>query len=279
MKFSFLLFLLLAVLVSGCAGEPVELIQPDQPGIRHEEPGLIGNIPVTAPVEDDTPVVIAPVTVNTPTPVNTAVVEATALNVREGPDTTYPIIASAKQGDRLEVIGQYNTCDWLRVHTISGEIGWVKSGAGYALYQNDCRVVPSGPFRPLNGAIVYERRADYGPGTLTVQNMTLNDGLVVLTDTVGNPQVGVYIRSMDEYTLTGFQDGNYLLYFSYGQAWDGNDNKFMVVEAVKKMDQVLEYYSDDTGYTTWTLSLSSLGDGGGSASASDIPASAFPGIN
>jgi uridine phosphorylase len=53
----------------------------------------------------------------------------------------------------------------------------------------------------------------------------------------------------------------------------------MVVETVKKMDQVLEFYSDDGGYTTWTLSLNSLGIGSGSASASDIPASSFPVLN
>jgi hypothetical protein len=271
---------LLAFLASACAGDPVELVDIDRRAPVNDDQELVGNAPINAPFDaDDSPVAIVPISVNTPVPVMPAVVEATVLNVREGPDTSFPIISSVKQGESLEVLGQYRSCDWLRVNTRSGERGWVKSGPGFANYEGDCLFVPSGPFRPLNGTLVYDRRWDYGPGTLTVENMTLSDGVVVLTTVTHDPLVGFYVRSMEQFMLTGFRDGNYLLYFSYGQAWDGNNNRFMVVEAIKKMDQELEFYSDETGYTTWTLSLNSLGSGMGSASASDIPASAFPGLN
>jgi hypothetical protein len=275
-----LLILPMMLAMNACMGETVEIIDIDSQGEIGSEPGLIGNVPVSeVPQNINMPTAIIPISISTPLPPASALVEATALNVREGPDTSFPIITSVQQGENLEVLGQFRSCDWLRVHIRSGERGWVKSGPGYAYFDGNCGSVPSGPFRPLNGTLVYDRRMDYGPGTLTVENMTLNDGLVVLTSLTNDPLVGFYIRSTEEFKLTGLQDGDFLLYFTYGHAWDGNKNTFMVVETVKKMDQVLEFYSDDGGYTTWTLSLNSLGIGSGSASASDIPASSFPVLN
>jgi hypothetical protein len=283
MKFSIrsmLSVFLLVFIASACMGEPVEIIDSNlqNPKISDNDQGLIGNVPLNSPIDPGTPVPVAPITISSPEPESVAIVEATALNVREGPDTSFPIITSAKQGERLAVIGQFRVCDWLRVNTRAGETGWVKSGPGYANFEGNCQSIASGPFRPLNGTLVYDRRSDYGPGTLSVENFTTNDGLVVITNMNSDPLVGFYIRSMEEFTVTGFNDGEFLCYFTYGQAWDGNSNKFMVVSAIKKMDQTLDFYSDASGYTTWTLSLSSLG-GEGSASASDIPANTFPGLN
>jgi hypothetical protein len=276
----YLLILPMALVMSACMGERVEIIDIESQGENDSEPGLSGNVPVSeAPQDIDIPTAVIPISISTPLPPASALVEATVLNVREGPDTSFPIITSVQQGENLEVLGQFRSCDWLRVHIRSGERGWVKSGPGYAYFDGNCSSVPSGPFRPLNGTLVYDRRMDYGPGTLTVENMTLNDGLVVLTSLTNDPVVGFFIRSTEEFTLTGLQDGDFLLYFTFGHAWDGNKNTFMVVETVKKMDQVLEFYSDDSGHTTWTLSLNSLGIGSGSASASDIPASSFPVLN
>jgi hypothetical protein len=271
---------LLAFIASACMGEPVDIIDPNYQNSKNntDDQGLIGNAPMLTPLDSVTPVPFAPITVSSPQPESIAIVEATALNVREGPGTSFPIITSVQQGEKLEVLGQFGVCDWLRVNTRTGEMGWVKSGSGYAFFDGNCQSIASGPFRPLNGTLVYDRRANFGPGTLTVENFTTDDGLVVITNTINEPLVGFYIRSMDNCTVTGFNDGEFLLYFSYGQAWDGNSNKFMVVNAIKKMDQTLDFYSDESGYTTWTLSLSSLG-GEGSASASDIPASSFPGLN
>jgi hypothetical protein len=277
---SLLPLLFLVFFTSACMGEPVELIDSSaQNSVQsNNDQRLAGTAPVISPVEADTPASNAPIIIATPQAAAVATVEATVLNVREGPDTSFPIITSVQQGEKLEVLGQYQMCDWLRVHTRSGEMGWVKSGAGFANYTGDCLSVPSGPFRPLNGTLVYDRRNHYGPGLLTVQNHTPHDGLVVITTLTNDPRVGFYIRSMENFTLTGLDDGEFLLFFTYGNAWDGNSKKFMVTETIKKMDQTLDFYSDDTGYTTWTLELSSLG-GAGSASASDIPASAFPGLN
>ena len=56
-----------------------------------------------------------------------AVVKSQALNVRAGPDTTHPIVASAQQGEALTVTGRNQDGSWLEVSITNGTAGWVSS--------------------------------------------------------------------------------------------------------------------------------------------------------
>lgn len=47
------------------------------------------------------------------------------VNIRQGPATSYPIIAGAYQGDKLVVLGRNPDCSWWQVRTTTGKIGWV----------------------------------------------------------------------------------------------------------------------------------------------------------
>lgn len=60
------------------------------------------------------------------TQAETAWVRGAPLNLRSGPGTEYRILASAKPGDRLEVLQQRD--DWTKVRTAQGKNGWIAAG-------------------------------------------------------------------------------------------------------------------------------------------------------
>ena len=51
------------------------------------------------------------------------VVDASALNVREGPSTNHPVIAVIPQGTVADILAEEN--DWIQVRLASGKVGWV----------------------------------------------------------------------------------------------------------------------------------------------------------
>lgn len=65
-----------------------------------------------------TPVPLSPVT-------NPQVVAASALNVRSGPGTDYPIIAALQQSEIANITGKNNSGDWWEIGLANGQIGWV----------------------------------------------------------------------------------------------------------------------------------------------------------
>ncbi len=197
--------------------------------------------------------------------------------MRSGPGTDYQVLMTIPYGEELTVQGQYNSCDWLKVERITGDIGWVKAGSGFASFAGNCAAIQNGAFRPENGAIVFDRRSQLGAGTLTVENSTSTDGLVALVDPVGTPVVGFYLHSMGQYVLNGCPDGTFYIYYQNGQGWDGEENRFKLVESIKRMDQPIEYVTTSDGYTTWTLILANSGTG--TASASEIAPNAFPDLS
>jgi hypothetical protein len=68
----------------------------------------------------------------TPTPAPQAVVTGETLNVRSGPDTQFDAVARAARGDALTVVGQSDGCNWLKVLTAQGTLGWVARQSGGA---------------------------------------------------------------------------------------------------------------------------------------------------
>ena len=75
------------------------------------------------------PPTFAPTNRPSPTPEQSpsAVVTADTLNIRSGPGTGYKRIGSVSNGEQLAILGRDESCDWFRVQTSNGSIGWVKN--------------------------------------------------------------------------------------------------------------------------------------------------------
>ncbi len=83
----------------------------------------------TATPVPPTDTAVPPTATATPEPTSTAtsaspraVVASQAANLRAGPGTTHPVIASAKQGDPLHVIGRNADGSWLEVVLADGRV-------------------------------------------------------------------------------------------------------------------------------------------------------------
>lgn len=74
--------------------------------------------------------------------------------------------------------------------------------------------------------------------------------------------------------LQGIQDGTYYLYFSTGSGWNGEH--FTVDDRNKRFDDAFPYETRATTYTGWSVTLH--GVVGGTASASNVDPSQFPGM-
>jgi uncharacterized protein YgiM (DUF1202 family) len=78
-----------------------------------------------------------------------ATVTATAINVRQGPGTTYPVIGVAYAGDSLSVTGQNAASGWYQVQLAGGRSGWVSGSL--VTVTGDTQSIPLVP-APATGA-------------------------------------------------------------------------------------------------------------------------------
>jgi uncharacterized protein YgiM (DUF1202 family) len=68
------------------------------------------------------------------------VVEVDTLNLREGPGTSYPIIASFTKGKKFYILGEVanNTNNkWLLIDPLEGPFGWVIGDQSYVTIQHE----------------------------------------------------------------------------------------------------------------------------------------------
>ena len=89
-----------------------------------------------------------PVPTGEPTISPNAVVKLATLNVRAGPGAGYAVIAAAKQGDELVILGQAQNCGWLKIKTPQGREGWVAAGAQYVTFELACSAIPQAAIPP-----------------------------------------------------------------------------------------------------------------------------------
>ncbi len=83
--------------------------------------------PAEVIVEENVPVLVQPATVVS----GQVSVTASILNVRSGPDMSYPLIYQVHSGYILEIHGRSN--EWLYVELPNGEFGWVMAEYTYRL--------------------------------------------------------------------------------------------------------------------------------------------------
>ena len=84
-----------------------------------------------------------------PTPVSfgTAVVTSSQANVRGGPGTTFPVVATTRQGTNLQITGSNEGQTWWQVCCIDDQAGWISQTV--ARFQGDPATVPVvGPLMP-----------------------------------------------------------------------------------------------------------------------------------
>lgn len=97
---------------------------------------------------------------STPTPTRriTSVVTATVtaelevlasgVNIRSGPGTSFPVIASAQAGQRYTILGQYNNCTWLKIGQVQGQERWITGNAQFVRLLSPCSQAPAIALQP-----------------------------------------------------------------------------------------------------------------------------------
>jgi hypothetical protein len=210
----------------------------------------------------------------TPTPMPIAVVSGEKVTVFEGPSTDFPALTEVSQGNTFTLIGHYQNCAWLKIITSDGLEGWVLRQPESLQLDETCPALPHGTFRALNGTILLDHRVAEGKGKFKTENGTANDGIIVLTDIDGRGIVAFYVRAGREYTLTGLPDGIYMVYFSMGRNWDGEDLRFTTSPSFEKFEEPFEYITKATKFTIWRITLHAIEGGAGETEA--IPPEEFP---
>lgn len=83
----------------------------------------------------------------TPTTFGTAIVTSAQANMRGGPGTTFPVVATSRQGNSLQVTGSNADQSWWQVCCIDDQTGWVSQSV--IRFQGDRQTVPViGPLMP-----------------------------------------------------------------------------------------------------------------------------------
>ena len=131
---------------------------------------------------------------------------------------------------------------------------------------------PPPPFRPPTGML-----ADHSPGgqgELLVKNGTDADALVILTGLDEKALKSAYIRNAESFNMTGIPDGTYRLYYSKGEAFNKETNRFTRNATYQRLDATVEFTTSATQYTTWEVTL--YGVVGGNVGSEQVDPSQFP---
>jgi hypothetical protein len=223
----------------------------------------------TRPAATATPEPTAPPTATPPPPIM-GTVGTNKLNVREGPSTNYPILESLPAKSTVEVIGQSKALQWFKVRLSDQREGWV-SGSLLKV-DADLDMIPAGYFRPLTG-IVQKNSGQAGKGELTIDNGGKNDGVIVMVRDK-TPITSVYVRAGEKFTIAKIPDGEYVLFFSQGEDWNGS--AFTSGVANKRFEEALPFETSNNQYTTWSITLQSVA--GGTGRTDSVPTDEFPSI-
>jgi hypothetical protein len=84
-----------------------------------------------------------------------------------------------------------------------------------------------------------------------------------------------FVRSNEDFNLSGVPSGKYQVYFMQGQDWDATAKKFNTNVKTRKIDQVLEYLEKGESPSVWNINLQ---PDWSSLPISDVPAENFPAI-
>ncbi len=133
-------------------------------------------------------------------------------------------------------------------------MGWASGDSSSMRLEIPCDDIPHGTFRPFTGMINFTAGAR-GKGELLIKNGTDGDGVVVLAESEDKPVMAAYLRAGASYRMLGIANGNYQLFFSTGNSWDGNDKRFTENVKYQRFEDEFPYQSTLTQYTIWEVTL------------------------
>ena len=131
---------------------------------------------------------------------------------------------------------------------------------------------PTPPFRPPTGML--EDHSSGGQGELLIKNGTDADALVILTGLDDKALKSAYIRNAESFNMTGIPDGTYRLYYSKGEAFNKETNRFTKNATYQRLDATIGFTTSATQYTTWEVTL--YGVVGGTVGSEPVDPSEFP---
>ncbi len=120
----------------------------------------------------------------TPQPVM-ATVLVPVLNVRTGPGTNYPAIATARQGQSFPLIGQVNNCAWVMIRDSAGLEGWIAAGNQYARVDGSCGGLGSGKIVAGTGRTPPSTTGTSNEGCINFQNQINTELTITFTGKTG----------------------------------------------------------------------------------------------
>lgn len=102
---------------------------------------------------------------------NDGVVQSYRLNMRAGPDITYPVVSVVRQGERVTLLGRAEGLPWVYVRAQDDTEGWISSAAEFLTVSDPIESLPIRADKLLlpaltSDAIVYAPSIDVrtGPG-------------------------------------------------------------------------------------------------------------------
>ncbi len=129
------LSLAFVLLLAACGGEPEPTPTPTRPVLPTFTPTAVAQLPaatatsVPATSAPATPTADAPAATDTLAPAPAAqpqlTVDGDAVNIRSGPDTAYPVIATADQGEIFPITGRTALQDWWQICCFDDQPGWI----------------------------------------------------------------------------------------------------------------------------------------------------------
>lgn len=269
--------LVLIVILPACSSSPAQLhtIETQVAGSIFATLTAVLPSATAHPLKTAT-AILSPFPTLTATPFAAGVVRPATLNLREGPGLQYTVLGGLKSEEKVYVLGEFLNCSWIKIRSLTGDVGWVKGDYGYIKYDTPCASLPHGTFRPLSGVFVVDRRSSYGLGSIIVENGTQDDAIVVITGADKKPLASFYVRKAEKFTLKSLSDGSYMLYFTTGAEWDGELQRFLEVKTLKMLDKPLSFSTTATTFSTWNVTLQPMP--GGTSSASDVTLTNFPSL-
>jgi hypothetical protein len=129
--------------------------------------------------------------------------------------------------------------------------------------------------RPESGTMLINKGRK-GQGILEVVNQGTRDAIVAMTR-ANNPSktpVAIYVRAGSTETIKRIGDGNYIVFYGYGNDWDAYSQRFLTDAKYAKFADPFPYETTSTTLPGWRVTLQALG--GGSAPTDDVAGGDFP---
>lgn len=117
---------------------------------------------------------------------------------------------------------------------------------------------PKGP-RPRNGAVI-DAYGDRGEGEVKAENGLDQDGMLTLARD-GAAVRSVYVHAHDTATLSGVADGSYEVWFTTGDGWNADLERFTANTDYERFPGVSDFSTTRDEYSIWTFTLQETPDG------------------